>query len=109
MARLTEDNFAITQQMNQIYGQRSNLLGDLNRAALMDRDSDFEKAVDGVVKFNTKYPTREIEMDDIDKAIDRRIEMLTKSNRGVYVPDDFLQLEALRERSLERIEEEAAK
>ena len=109
MARLTEDNFAITQQMKQINGQRSKLLGDLNRAAVMDRESDFEKAVDNVVNFNIKYPTREIEMDDIDNAIDRRIEMLSNSNRGVYVPDDFLQLEVLRERSLERIESEAAK
>lgn len=109
LARLTEDNFAITQQMKQINGQRSKLLGDLNRAAVMDREKDFEKAVEDVVKFNMKYPTREIEMDDIDNAIDRRIEMLSNSNRGVYVPDDFLQLEALRERSLERIEEEAAK
>jgi hypothetical protein len=108
LARLTEDNFAISQQMKRINGERSKLLGDLNRAAIMDRESDFEKAVEGVVKFNVKYPTREIEMDDIDKAIDRRIEMLSNSNRGVYTPDDFLQLEVLRERSLERIEEEAA-
>ena len=109
MARLTEDNFHITQQMKQINGQRAKLLGDLNRAAVMDRESDFEKAVDGVVKFNTKYPTREIEMDDIDKAIERRIKTLVESNRGVYIPEDFLQLEALRERSLKRIEEETAK
>jgi hypothetical protein len=108
LAERMDELYLINRERKKILGERHSLIDALNRAATMERDSAFDDIDDRIDDFNMKYPQKDLRIDYEDKkrALERRREMLRKSERG-YAPDKrFRDLDVLQERSLERIERE---
>jgi hypothetical protein len=100
--------YLVNAEKKKILGQRQSLLGALNHASTMGRDSDFDVVDDKIAEFNSKYPQPELRIDyeDVQKAFKRRREMLMKSERGYSSDKRTRDLDELQERSLEKIERE---
>jgi hypothetical protein len=108
LAERMNELYLVNQERKKVEGQRQQLISALNRASVMERDSDFDAVDDKIDEFNMKYPQKDLRIDYADKkrALERRREMLMKSERG-YAPDKrFRDLDELQERSLEKIERE---
>jgi hypothetical protein len=110
LAKVMEDNFAIRQMQQKIMQKRSGLISNLDRAATMGRDTDFDNTLEKIDEYNMKYPSPDlrIDYDDIKKAMERRRKALMQSERGMLIDPKFRDFEVLRERGLELIEKEAA-
>lgn len=103
--------YLINREKKKIIGERHNLIDALNRASTMGRDSDFDDVDDKIDEFNMKYPQKDLRIDYEDKkrALEKRREMLRKSERG-YAPDKrFRDLDVLQEPSLNKLERETEK
>jgi hypothetical protein len=100
--------YLVNQERKKIEGQRQQLISALNRASVMERDSDFDAVDDKIDEFNMKYPQEKLRIDYADKkrALEKRREMLRKSERGYASDKRFRDLDELQERSLEKIERE---
>lgn len=110
LAKVMEDNFAIRQMQQKILQKRTSLISNLDRAATMDREADFEKVMDQIDEYNAKYPSPDLRIDyeDIKRAMERRRKAMQMTERGMIQDPRFRDLEVLRERGLELIEKEAA-
>jgi hypothetical protein len=103
--------FLVNQERKKIEGQRQQLLSALNRAAVMERDADFDEIDEKIDDFNMKYPQADLRIDyeDKERALEKRREMLRKSERGYASDKRFQDLDVLQEPSLNKLERETAR
>ena len=103
--------FLVDQERKKIEGQRQQLLSALNRAAVMERDADFDEIDEKIDDFNMKYPQANLRIDyeDKERALEKRREMLRKSERGYASDKRFQDLDVLQEPSLNKLERETAR
>ena len=108
LAERMNELFLVNAEKKKILGQRQSLLGALNHASTMGRDSDFDVVDDKIAEFNSKYPQPELRIDyeDVQKAFKRRREMLMKSERGYSSDKRTRDLDVLQEPSLNKLERE---
>jgi hypothetical protein len=108
LAERMNELYLVNAEKKKILGQRQSLLGALNHASTMGRDSDFDAVDDKIVEFNSKYPQPELRIDyeDVQKAFKRRREMLMKSERGYSSDKRTRDLDVLQESSLNKLERE---
>lgn len=108
LAERMNELYLINAEKKKILGQRQSLLGALNHASTMGRDSDFDAVDDKIAEFNSKYPQPELRIDyeDVQKAFKRRREMLMKSERGYASDKRTRDLDVLQEPSLNKLERE---
>jgi len=100
--------FLVNQERKKIEGQRQQLISALNRAAVMERDADFDAVDEKIDNFNMKYPQADLRIDyeDKERALEKRREMLRKSERGYASDKRFRDLDVLQEPSLNKLERE---
>lgn len=100
--------FLVNQERKKIEGQRQQLISALNRAAVMERDADFDAVDEKIDNFNMKYPQADLRIDyeDKERALEKRREMLRKSDRGYASDKRFRDLDVLQEPSLNKLERE---
>ena len=108
LAERMNELYLINAEKKKILGQKQSLLGALNHASTMGRDSDFDAVDDKIAEFNSKYPQPELRIDyeDVQKAFKRRREMLMKSERGYASDKRTRDLDVLQEPSLNKLERE---
>jgi hypothetical protein len=108
LAERMNELYLVNAEKKNILGQRQSLLGALNHASTMGRDSDFDAVDDKIAEFNSKYPQPELRIDyeDVQKAFKRRREMLMKSERGYASDKRTRDLDVLQEPSLNKLERE---
>jgi hypothetical protein len=109
LAERMNELYLVNQERKKVEGKRQQLISALNRAAVMERDADFDAVDEEIDNFNMKYPQTDLRIDyeDKERALEKRREMLRKSDRGYASDKRFRDLDELQERSLEKIEREA--
>lgn len=108
VAEVTDMNFYITKAERQIEDTRSKLI---QRWVKADRrkDKERQRSVDAEIKkFNRMFPIEdlEIEAEDLDNALDAKLEKELDTHKGLFLQEKFENFEKLRRRGLDTLREQ---
>jgi hypothetical protein len=110
LAQAQEANFKAEALRQQVLQKRADVIARTDLEATRGDDDALDKAIDEIVKFNSKNPTEAITAKQLSKSLLDRVKARVASDRGFRVDKKlYPYLQDLLEPSRQQLEREAAK
>lgn len=110
LADVQTANFKANAIRRQVMNEKNRLISRLDLEAAQGSDEAMDKALDEVLKFNSRYPMASVKAKQLSSMLENRIKARVKADRGFQIDKRYYPyLEELLETSRGKIEREAAK
>lgn len=110
LADVQTANFKANAIRRSVMNEKNRIVARFDKEATEGSDAEFDKALDGVLNFNSRYPMLAIKGDQFSEMVINRMEARAKADRGFRVDKKFYPyLQELLESSRQKIEREEAK